>query len=170
MKNIICFFIILLPLLVWGKNIEVKRVGLRQGLSNNFIEGITQDSRGFLWFATEEGLSKLEGNKFKVFLKDDEHPEKSINANELNCVYADRNDPLIWIGNQREGLCSYNYLTDEFTSYRNDPGNPNSLITNDITSIIQAQDGNLWLSTYHRGIEYFDKKSCLLYTSDAADE
>lgn len=42
MKNIICFFIILLPLLVWGKNIEVKRVGLRQGLSNNFIEGITQ--------------------------------------------------------------------------------------------------------------------------------
>lgn len=159
MKNIICFFIILLPLLVWGKNIEVKRVGLRQGLSNNFIEGITQDSRGFLWFATEEGLSKLEGNKFKVFLKDDEHPEKSINANELNCVYADRNDPLIWVGTQREGLCSYNYLTDEFTSYRNDPGNPNSLITNDITSIIQAQDGNLWLSTYHRGIEYFDKKS-----------
>ena len=62
MKYIICFFIILLPLLVWGKNIEVNRVGLRQGLSNNFIEGITQDSRGFLWFATEEGLSNLERN------------------------------------------------------------------------------------------------------------
>lgn len=157
MKNIIWILFCLLPSLIWGQNTNIKRIDLQQGLSNNFIRGITQDPRGFLWFATEEGLSKLEGTKFRTFLKDEEHPDNSINANELNCVYADQDDPLIWIGTQREGLCSYNYLTDEFTSYRNDPNDPNSLITNDITSITPSSDGNLWLSTYHRGVEYFDK-------------
>lgn len=159
MKNIICTLLFFFPLLLWGQDTEIKRINLRQGLSNNFIRGITQDTRGFLWFATEEGLSKLEGTKFKIFLKDEEQPEESINANELNCVYADRNDPFIWIGTQREGLCYYNYQTNEFTSFRNNPADPNSLVTNDITSIIPAEDGNLWISTYHRGVEYLDKNT-----------
>lgn len=159
MRHIICILVFLFPIIIYSQDIEIKRVNLRQGLSNSFIKGITQDTRGFLWFATEEGLSKLEGDQFKVFLRDEVHPEKSINANELNCVYADKDEPLIWIGTQREGLCSYNYLTDEFTSYRNNPDDPNSLITNDITSVIPAPDGNLWFSTFHRGVEYLDKKT-----------
>lgn len=159
MKNTISLLFLLLPLLLWGQNTEVKRIDLRQRLSNNFIKGITQDPKGFLWFATEEGLSKLEGAKFRTFLKDEDHPEKSINANELNCVYADEDDPFIWIGTQRDGLCCYNYLTDMFTAYRNKPEETNSLITNDVTSIIPADDGNLWISTYHRGVEYLNKKT-----------
>lgn len=43
--------------------------------------------------------------------------------------------------------------------YVNDPDSPTSLITNDVTDITPAADGNLWLSTYHRGVEYFDKKT-----------
>ena len=37
----------------------IKRLGIEQGLSNNYVVGITQDKQGFLWFATEEGLNKL---------------------------------------------------------------------------------------------------------------
>ena len=54
---------------------------------------------------------------------------------------------------------AYNYEKDELTVFTHDDSNPNSLITNDVTHISPASDGNLWLSTYHRGIEYFNKNT-----------
>lgn len=159
MKNIICYLILLLPLAIWGQNPEIKKLGRPQGLSNNYIKDISQDSRGFLWFATEEGLCCLEGDKFKVFLKDELHPEKGLSANELNCVYADAHDPVIWIGTQRDGLCAYNYVTSEFTSYYSDANNPHSLCSNGVTKIIPAKDGNLWIATYSGGVDYLDKST-----------
>ena len=38
---------------------SVKKLGIEQGLSNNYVVSITQDKQGFLWFATEEGLNSL---------------------------------------------------------------------------------------------------------------
>jgi len=38
-----------------------------QGLPNNYITSIMQDSRGFLWIATQEGLSRFDGKNFKNF-------------------------------------------------------------------------------------------------------
>lgn len=159
MKNIICCLFLLLPLSIWGHDFEIKRLGRQQGLSNNYIKGITQDARGFLWFATEEGLSCLEGNTIKVFLKNELHPEKGLSANELNCVYADPQDPVIWIGTQRAGLCAYNYLTNEFTTYYGNSQDPYSLSANGITAITPARDGNLWIATYGEGVNYLDKKT-----------
>ena len=40
---------------------SVKKLGIEQGLSNNYVVSITQDKQGFLWFATEEGLNKFDG-------------------------------------------------------------------------------------------------------------
>lgn len=159
MKNTIYFLFLLFPLSIWGQDFEIKKLGRQQGLSNNYIKDITQDTRGFLWFATEEGLSCLEGNNIKVFLKDELNPEKGLNANELNCVYADQNDPLIWIGTQRAGLCSYNYRTNHFTSYSPDSNDPHSLSFSGVTAIAPAQDGNLWIATYNGGVDYLNKKT-----------
>ena len=46
-----------------------------------------------------------------------------------------------------------------FTIYKHDPGDHNSLITDDVTSIKPASDGNLWITTYWNGIDYLDKKT-----------
>ena len=61
----------------------IKRLGIEQGLSNNYVVGITQDKQGFLWFATEEGLNKFDGTRFITYYKND--PSKnsqSITGNE----------------------------------------------------------------------------------------
>lgn len=159
MKYIIYFLFLLIPLSIWGQDFEIKKLGRQQGLSNNYIKDIAQDSRGFLWFATEEGLSCLEGNNMKVFLKDELNPEKGLNANELNCLYAEQEAPLIWIGTQRAGLCSYNYKTDEFTSYYAQSENPHSLSYNGVTAMAPAQDGNIWIATYNGGVNYLNKET-----------
>lgn len=151
------FLLSVLPLT--ARPYSVKRLGIEQGLSNNYVVSITQDKQGFLWFATEEGLNKFDGTRFITYYKND--PSKnaeSITGNELNRVYADQERPLIWIATQRDGLNAYDYHSQTFTSYLNDPQNPHSLITNDVTDIAPASQtkNGLWISTYYRGIDYLD--------------
>ncbi|WP_342988006.1 MULTISPECIES: hybrid sensor histidine kinase/response regulator transcription factor [Bacteroides] len=138
---------------------SVKKLGIEQGLSNNYVVSITQDKQGFLWFATEEGLNKFDGTRFITYYKNDlPHDNQGITGNELNRVYADSKRPIIWIATQRDGLNAYNYDEQTFTAYQHNPENPHSLITNDVTDISPStqNDDGLWVSTYYRGIEYLN--------------
>lgn len=138
---------------------SVKKLGIEQGLSNNYVVSITQDKQGFLWFATEEGLNKFDGTRFITYYKNDlSHNNQGITGNELNRVYADSKRPIIWIATQRDGLNAYNYDEQTFTAYQHNPKNPHSLITNDVTDISPStqNDDGLWVSTYYRGIEYLN--------------
>ncbi len=133
---------------------SVVHLGVEQGLSNNHVVSITQDRDGFLWFATEEGLNRFDGIQFTRFYKHN----SNLSGNELNYILADPVEPVIWIATQRDGLNAYNYENDSIEVFRHIWENTNSLITDDVTAIAHSSDGNLWLSTYHRGVEYFDKE------------
>ena len=118
---------------------SVKRLGIEQGLSNNYVVSITQDKQGFLWFATEEGLNKFDGTHFITYYKNaPSQNSQGITGNELNRVYADTKRPVIWIATQRDGLNAYNYDKQVFTPYLHNPEDPHSLITNDVTDIAHS--------------------------------
>lgn len=140
---------------LYSQPYAITPLGIEQGLSNNFVVSITQDKDGFLWFATEEGLNKFDGTRFINYYKH----TSSISGNELNNIYADTSEPVIWVATQRAGLNAYNYEQNTLEVFTHDNKDTNSLSTNDVTSIIPAADNNLWISTYHRGIEYFNKKT-----------
>ena len=153
------FLSLLFILQLTAQSHSVKRLGIEQGLSNNYVVSITQDKQGFLWFATEEGLNKFDGTRFITYYKNDlPHNNQGITGNELNRVYADSKRPIIWIATQRDGLNAYNYDEQTFTAYQHNPENPHSLITNDVTDISPStqNDDGLWVSTYYRGIEYLN--------------
>lgn len=156
MKKHIAFLLLLFPaLLLQAQPYLVKQLGIEQGLSNNYVVSIAQDKQGFLWFATEEGLNKFDGTRFVSYYK---NGHNSITGNELNDIYADPTRPILWIATQRAGLNAYDYSTNTFSAYQNNPQDPHSLITNDVTNISPAArpTEGLWLSTYHRGVDYFD--------------
>lgn len=138
---------------------NIKKLGLEKKLSNSYVIDIAEDKNGYLWFATEEGLNKLEGNTFTSFYKGKENHTLNLTGNEMNCLLDDPNESILWIGTQRAGLNAFNYRTNEQKVYRHDENNPNSIATDDITDICIANDGNLWVSTYWRGIEYLDRKT-----------
>src|SRR5438874_2601934 len=52
----------------------------REGLSNNYISGIVQDSTGFMWISTGHGLNRFDGNGFKQFLHSNENNSIPDNA------------------------------------------------------------------------------------------
>lgn len=159
MKYLFLLFCLLTTLAGWSQPYTIKKLGLEKGLSNSYVINITEDKNGFLWFATEEGLNKLEGNRFTSFYKQNEGKALKPTGNELNCLLDDPEEPVLWIGTQRAGLNAFNYQTNQQTVYQHDEKDPYSIATNDVTDIYPAADGNLWVTTYWRGIEYLDKKA-----------
>lgn len=159
MRKIFVLWFLLLPVVSLAQPYTVKQLGIEKGLSNNYVVSIAQDKQGFLWFATEEGLNKFDGTRFITYLKNEDLTRQGITGNELNCLLDDPQDSILWIGTQRAGLNAYDYVNNTFLCYRHDDENPESLITDDVTKIVAATDGNLWITTYWRGVDYFDKKA-----------
>lgn len=77
----------------------------------------------------------------------------------MNYLLDDPVDSVLWIATQRAGLNAYNYGNNTFTAYKYDSKDPNSLATNDVTSVRPASDGNLWITTYWNGVDYLDKRT-----------
>lgn len=158
MKHLTLFTCLFCILECWPQTYTVKRLDIGNGLSNNYVIDIAEDKNGYLWFATEEGLNKLEGTEFTTFYKT-EKDETGITGNELNCLLDDPDETVLWIGTQRAGLNAFNYETNTFTVYRHDDNDPHSLATDDVTGIYPAKDGNLWITTYWKGVDYLDKQT-----------
>lgn len=135
----------------------VRSLGLDRGLSSNYVVDIVQDRNGFLWFATEEGLNRFDGTQFSSFYK--KTNGRGLTGNDLSRLLADETEPVVWIGTQRNGLNSYNYLTGQFAHYTHDPKNRHSIVTNDVTDLAQARDGGIWVATYWRGIDHMNKQT-----------
>lgn len=159
MRKAFLLWILWLPVMLLAQPYTVKQLGIEKGLSNNYVVSIAQDKQGFLWFATEEGLNKFDGTRFITYLKNEDLKGQGITGNELNCLLDDPEDSVLWIGTQRAGLNAYDYVNHTFTFYKHQDENPESLITDDVTKVVAATDGNLWITTYWRGVDYFDKKA-----------
>ena len=66
--------------------IDFDRLSLEQGLSQSIIEQVVQDQKGFMWFATEDGLNRFDGYRFIVHKNVPGNPN-SLSYNELKALY-----------------------------------------------------------------------------------
>lgn len=126
------------------------------GLSQNTVHSIIQDSKGFMWFATEDGLNKYDGYNFTVY-KNNPQDKNSISDNFIWTIFEDKKG-FLWIGTNSGGLCKFDRDKETFTSYKNIPGDPNSLSMNNVRSIYEDTEGILWIGTEGEGLEKFDRK------------
>ncbi|HWR33485.1 MAG TPA: two-component regulator propeller domain-containing protein, partial [Chitinophagaceae bacterium] len=126
----------------------------QDGLSSNIVNCITQDSTGFIWIGTADGLNRYDGKYFKIYRFDPLH-NNSLPNNYVAGIAVDKNG-LIWVGTN-DGLCSINPLTDSTTNYKNIPGNPGSLSNNYQPTPFIDHNNDLWVGT-NTGLDYFDKK------------
>ena len=74
---------------------------IRDGLAGSTVYDMCQDKDGFIWFATENGLSRFDGTHFKNFTVKDGLPD-----NEVLKVFADSKG-RVWIGTFCKDLCFY---------------------------------------------------------------
>ena len=128
-------------------------IGIEEGLSQSSVHTIFQDSRGFLWFGTEDGLNRYDGYTFKVY-KHDPDNEASISDGWINAIAEDQNGYL-WIGTRLGGLNRYDPLTDEFTTYQHVRSEETSLIDNHVLSLLVDNKNQLWVGTTN-GLDRFN--------------
>jgi ligand-binding sensor domain-containing protein/signal transduction histidine kinase/DNA-binding response OmpR family regulator len=115
-----------------------------QGLSQNHIDCILRDSRGYMWFGTRNGLNRFDGYRFTVFERSP-GKENTISNNFVQALCEDRYGN-IWIGTS-EGLNVYVFEEDRFISVTSDSAGHLSLQSLSINSIICDNEGALWIGT-----------------------
>src|SRR5205085_12673310 len=123
------------------------------GLSQNHVMSILQDSRGFMWFATRDGLNKYDGYKFTVY-KNDAKDSNSISNNFISGIVEDSKG-IIWIATRAGGLNRYDKEKNKFTRFKNNPKNLNSLSSDLAISLSKDSEDNLWICT-EDGLNYFE--------------
>jgi ligand-binding sensor domain-containing protein/signal transduction histidine kinase len=123
------------------------------GLSQGYVVAILQDQRGFMWFATRDGLNRYDGNAFVVY-KNNPNDTGSLSSNFLQDLMQDDHGYL-WIATNT-GVNKFDPRTERCTRYLHDSGNPNSLGGASVKSIAQDSRGSLWFGTEDGGLDKLD--------------
>lgn len=133
-----------------------ERITIEQGLSQNTVLAVLQDSRGFIWLGTEDGLNRFDGYTFKVYRHDPDDPG-SLSNNFIRAIYEDT-PGTIWIGTQGGGINRFDPKTGSFTRYTYKPSTPNCLSNNVVWTIRGGPPGVVWIGT-DNGLNRFDCKT-----------
>jgi ligand-binding sensor domain-containing protein/signal transduction histidine kinase len=138
------------------KNYNFEYLNSADGLSQNSVIRIFQDSREFLWFATYDGLNRYDGYKFNVYRPSITDSTK-ISGQGFTSLCED-SFGYIWIGSSDGGLNKYNPRTDTFRSFKFNPKDTHSLCSNLINTLFIDRKGDLWIGT-ENGLDQFDTKT-----------
>ncbi|MBI3194374.1 MAG: hypothetical protein HYZ34_07925 [Ignavibacteriae bacterium] len=135
------------------ENIRFEHLTVEDGLSQNTVLNIFQESEGFLWFGTQDGLNRYDGFTFTVFKT---HPadSSSISDNFVRRISEDRSGNL-WFGTLN-GLNKYNRATQTFTRFLPNETKKSCLLSGDIMAIHQDKKGYLWIGTKNGGLHKLD--------------
>ena len=154
-----CFFLFfLLPSIAFAQKQQFKfnHIETDAGLSESNVLCILQDSYGFMWFGTEDGLNKYDGYKITVY-KNDPKDKNSLSNNQINDIIEDANGDL-WIATWGGGLNKYDRHKNVFTHFMNDPKNRYSISNDFLNHLAFDDDGNIWISADNEGISIFNKQ------------
>ena len=147
-----CSFILIALLLPFSSFAERARILTPDnGLSNSHISQIYQDSKGYIWIATENGLNKFDGYSFTVY-SERKNDSTSLKGNYVYTVLEDSRG-IFWVGTM-SGLFQYDRTTDSFHPVRIESETP--FYMDRVIWMLEDKKGNIWLSYPGNGIICLD--------------
>lgn len=121
---------------------NVQNYTSRDGLADQIVNAAFQDKDGYIWFATQSGITVYNGNTFEDFIPSEEL--KGIDAVSL----TQTSDGAIWIGTNTDGVFRYDF--SKLSHYTTKNGLPSEVIR----SFYIDQNGKLWVAT-EEGVAHF---------------
>lgn len=135
-------------------NINFQSITIDDGLSQSLAEYIYQDSLGYIWIGTNDGLNRYNGNEFKVY-KNIKNDENTISNNMISSLVED-SDKNLWIGTDG-GLNKMNLNTGEITRYL--VSEEDKLYSNTVVDeLLIDSKGRLWVCTIN-GLNLYDSEN-----------
>jgi ligand-binding sensor domain-containing protein/two-component sensor histidine kinase len=156
------FFIFFLNCFVNAQPIPLyfEQISVQNGLSNNKVNCIIQDKRGFIWIGTDDGLNRYDGHHFTIY-RNTPGNNNTISGNIITDLLEDEQQ-LMWIATADGGLSRYDYRVSpqkQFKQYKHLPEDSSSIPVNIINKLLQDSYGYLWLATSGNYILRFNKKT-----------
>lgn len=131
------------------------------GLGNNNVLFVTQDSKGFIWVGTEGGLNRYDGYRFKQY-KHDPTDSLSISDNYVTSLYEMSEDKYL-VGTM-EGLNIFNPQLGTFRSYNLEKTEFENY--NWVTTIIPSKFGGVWIGTRSGLYRYLENYDSILWLNE----
>ena len=148
-------------------NIKFKHLSTKDGLSSNDVRAVFEDSNGFIWFATSEGLNRWNGYEIDVF-KNYNDDQNSLSNNFLLCL-AEDSAQNIWIGTNHGGVVKYSTREERFYRYSLIPGDEVSIPGLVVRCIYIDTKNNTWIGTHTGLAKYIPKNNTFRWYSFPAD-
>lgn len=158
-KAVLTFSILIIGLVCRAQTINehyyFKNISIQNGLSQNTVSAILQDSKGFMWFGTKDGLDRYDGLSFRQFKYDRTNP-RSLGNNFVTALYEDI-EGHIWVGTdvgvyvyypEKDGFHHFVELSDKHTR-----------IERAIAMIEGDNQGNVWIAAEAQGLFCFNLRS-----------
>ena len=133
---------------IGNTNFRFRKIQVDEGLSENTIYCILQDSKGFMWFGTKDGLNRYDGSNFRVFRHSALNPS-SLGNNFIRCM-AEGADGILYIGTDI-GLYIMDTVHETFTPVTLETLEGKRLTTA-VNSLFIDRDGRLWIGSMYQGI------------------
>ena len=147
------WFLLSLSALLYGQNvlkIKYDHLSVNQGLSSNAVECIYQDHLGYMWFGTQDGLSRYDGYSFTNYYHDP-NDNSSLSNNTVYEIYDDGR--FLWIGTAGE-LNRFDPLSGEFKT----------LPVYSVASIVKDSSGLIWAGSLSDGLYGMDQQMNIRYS------
>ncbi|WP_169311977.1 hybrid sensor histidine kinase/response regulator transcription factor [Pseudopedobacter saltans] len=122
-----------------------EHITVEQGLSQSAVLSIAQDSLGFMWFGTKDGLNRYDSKNVEVYRSKSKDPKSLSSSININTLLVDSKG-FLWIGTQH-GLNKYLAESDSFQQFLHRGDNPKTISNEVIRSLFEDNEGNVWVGT-----------------------
>ncbi len=133
--------------------LSVQRYSLEEGLSQQAVNAIVQDSEGFMWFGTEDGLNRFDGYEFRQLRHDRSDPKTLPNGFVTSLATSEDG---VWIGTDGGGVVFRSALTGllETPAQLHDGGDLDR-----VRMLTRDRLGRLWVASRDAGVAIVDARS-----------
>jgi PAS domain S-box-containing protein len=136
-----------------GASLRFEHLTIDDGLTQNAGLAMLQDSQGYLWIGSQDGLNRYDGYSITQFKHDPDNPN-SLGFNSIASLYEDSNGSL-WVGTWGGGLNRFDPQTSTFTRYEPNPDNADAIINPIVAAVVEDGQGGVWVGT-QGGLERLD--------------
>ncbi len=166
---IIAIFLITKILHAQESKMPFEHLTTDNGLSHNTVHAIFQDSEGFMWFGTEDGLNRYDGYNFTVF-KSIQNDSTTLSDRYIARIYEDSKKTL-WFCTYDGGICRFDRATQTFKRFKNDGKDKSKFPDNLVRTAFEDSEGNFWIGTSSGGLTKFDRsnETCTNYQNNPND-
>ncbi len=156
---VIVFLFFTIPISPQNRPFRFDHISLNEGLSQNTVFCMLQDSKGFIWFCTQDGLNKYDGCTFTVYKPEPGNPT-SLSHNIISSICEDSSG-MFWIGTSNGGVNRFDPVEERFYHYPVDPDDPNCINSRSINVIYQDRAGTIWIGTGGGGLSKLTRQKDL---------